>query len=73
MSRIEDTFRVMVWGGLCRSRLLVIAPQHLRAGSGACAGPSGLGVTGSRGRAQKGRQAVSATRRGQGCVGTAWM
>lgn len=32
MSRIEDTFRIMVWGGLCRSRLLVVASQHLRQG-----------------------------------------
>lgn len=30
---LEDTFRFMVWGGLCRNRLLVITPQHLRRGA----------------------------------------
>lgn len=70
MSRTEDTFRVMVWGGLCRSRLLVVTPQHLRR-----AVELVLVLVAWRplevGAEAKG-QAVSGTRRGQGYVGTVW-
>lgn len=70
MSRVENTFRVMVWGGLCRSRLLVVTPRHLRRAMEPVLvlvawGPLEVGAD------PKG-QAVSGTRRGQGYVGTVW-